>query len=233
MPPIVSFIGWHNSGKTTLASQVVHHLQNRGYTVAVIKSTKDHDICHDQEGTDTEIYRRKGATAVMLVAPDQMILRTACQEKNLTTLVHRYFPDVDIVIAEGFKHAHRIAKVEVNRSGEKELLRDKVSGVIAVATNHRLIGDYVFRLDESRELADFLEKRFLEGEKVVPERVSLMIDGKKIILKNFVQDILANTVSGLVSSLKSTDKAEKIELRIQLREDGKRPLINMEQKQTK
>ncbi len=233
MPPIVSFIGWHNSGKTTLASRVVHHLHNRGYTVAVVKSTKDHNIGRDQAGTDTDIYHRNGATGVMLVAPDQMILRTPCQEKNLTALVHRYFPDVDIVIAEGFKHAHRIAKVEVNRGEKKELLRDQVNGVIAVATDRRLVGDYVFRLDESSELADFLEKRFLVGEKVVPERVSLLVDGKKIILKDFVQDILANTVSGFVSSLKATDKAETIELRIQLSKDVRNPANSMEKKQAR
>ncbi len=230
MPPIVSFIGWHNSGKTTLASQVVRHLHNRGYTVAVIKSTKEHNIDCDQEGTDTEIYRRNGAAGVMLVAPDQMLIRTPSQEKNLPALVHRYFADVDIVIAEGFKHARRIAKVEVNRGEEKELLRDQVTGVIAVATDRRLVGDYVFRLDESRELADFLEKRFLAGEKVVPERVSLLVDGKKIILKDFVQDILANTVSGLVSSLKVTDKPDTIELRIQFGKDIRNPADRMEKK---
>ena len=231
MPPIVSFIGWHNSGKTTLASQVVRHLHKRGYRVAVIKSTKEHNIGRDQEGTDTEIYRRNGAAGVMLVAPDQMLLRTPGQGKNLTTLVHRYFADADIVIAEGFKHARRIAKVEVNRDGEgKELLRDQVSGVIAVASDRRLVGDYVFRLDESRELADFLEKRFLAGE-VVPERVSLLVDGKKIILKDFVQDILANTVAGLVSSLKATDKAETIELRIQASTNVK-PADSMEKKRS-
>ncbi len=231
MPPIVSFIGWHNSGKTTLASRVVRHLQKRGYTVAVIKSTKEHNIGCDQTGTDTEIYRRNGATGVMLVAPDQMVLRTPGQGKNLTALVHRYFADADIVIAEGFKHARRIAKVEVNRGEKKELLRDQVTGVIAVATDRRLVGDYVFRLDESRELADFLEKRFLTGEKVVPELVSLLVDGKKIILKDFVQDILANTVYGLVNSLKAPDKAGTIELRIQPVEGTNQPPDSMEKKQ--
>ena len=41
MPPVVCFTGWHNSGKTTLATQVVARLKARGYTVAVIKSTKE------------------------------------------------------------------------------------------------------------------------------------------------------------------------------------------------
>ncbi len=213
MPPIVSFIGWHNSGKTTLASQVVRHLQNRGYSVAVIKSTKEHGIGHDQAGTDTDMYRRAGAEGVMLVAPDQMIMHTGNQGRDLTGLVHRYFPDVHIVIAEGFKDARQIAKIEVTR-GKSELLRDQVSGVIAIATDRRISGDYIFRLDESKELADFLEKRFLKNKKNATERAVLMIDGKKIVLKDFVQDILANTVTGFITSLKATKGTGKIELHI-------------------
>ncbi|MGE4560321.1 MAG: molybdopterin-guanine dinucleotide biosynthesis protein B, partial [Desulfobulbus sp.] len=61
MPPIVSFIGWHNSGKTTLCRQVVAHLKARGYLVAVIKSTKETGIAVDQPGTDTALYRKSGA----------------------------------------------------------------------------------------------------------------------------------------------------------------------------
>ena len=219
MPPIVSFIGWHNSGKTTLASQVVTHLQDRGYSVAVIKSTKESGISHGPRGTDTKIYRRAGATGVMLAAPDQMILETDAQGKNLIALAHRYFPDVHLVLAEGFKNARQVAKIEVSR-GDGPLLRDQVSGVIAIATDQRIAGDYIFRLDESREIADFIEKRFLKDEKNVRERVVLMIDGRKIVLKDFVQEILANTVTGFVDSLKAARGADNMELRIRLLKDG-------------
>ncbi len=47
MPPVISFIGWHNSGKTTLARQVVALLKAKGYVVAVIKSTKERGIAFD------------------------------------------------------------------------------------------------------------------------------------------------------------------------------------------
>jgi len=45
MPPIVTFIGWHDCGKTTLASQVVSHLKQLGYQVAVIKIHKGNGDC--------------------------------------------------------------------------------------------------------------------------------------------------------------------------------------------
>ncbi|RUM37219.1 MAG: molybdopterin-guanine dinucleotide biosynthesis protein B, partial [Desulfobulbus sp.] len=160
MPPIITFIGWHDCGKTTLASSVVNHLKRKGYTVAVIKSTKDTGLVLDQEGTDTFSYRQAGADAVTLIAPDQMVMMTHNPDKQLTTLAHRYFADVDLVVGEGFKDERKIAKIEVTR-GETELLRDRVTGVIAIATDRDISGDYIFRLDESQELAEFIEKRFL------------------------------------------------------------------------
>ncbi|RUM40472.1 MAG: molybdopterin-guanine dinucleotide biosynthesis protein B [Desulfobulbus sp.] len=213
MPPIITFIGWHDCGKTTLASSVVNHLKRKGYTVAVIKSTKDTGLVLDQEGTDTFSYRQAGADAVTLIAPDQMVMMTHNPDKQLTTLAHRYFADVDLVIGEGFKDERKIAKIEVSR-GETELLRDRVTGVIAIATDRDISGDYIFRLDESQELAEFIEKRFL-GEQSQQEEVILLINGRKVVMKDFVQQALTGTVAGFVKTLKTPRNSIKtIELRI-------------------
>ncbi|PIE56904.1 MAG: molybdopterin-guanine dinucleotide biosynthesis protein B [Desulfobulbus propionicus] len=214
MPPIVSFIGWHNSGKTTLASQVVNHLSRRRYRVAVVKSTKDTGILMDRPGSDTSIYREAGANAVSLVAPDTTFLQGKNSGLRLTTFVHRYFADMDLVIAEGFKHEHMVPKIEVTR-GDSPLLRGEVTGVIALATDRQLSGDYVFRLDESLELADFIEKRFLE--KTAPaaqNHLTLLVDGKKVALKPWVQKALGAMVSEFVASLKNCEHPGEIEIRI-------------------
>jgi molybdopterin-guanine dinucleotide biosynthesis protein B len=215
MPPIVSFIGWHDSGKTTLASQVVAHLQERGHLVAVIKSSKETGLAPDAVDTDTGKYRAAGADAVMLVAPDQMLLRTGPVERNLHLLAHRYFPQADIIIAEGFKQARQIAKIEVHR-GTGELLRDQVSGVIAIATDQQISGDYVFRRDESAELADFIEKRFLSVDNRASDQVTLLINGRKVVIKDFVQEILTGTVLGFIDNLKGVNDPREVELRIRI-----------------
>jgi molybdopterin-guanine dinucleotide biosynthesis protein B len=217
MPPIVTFIGRHNCGKTTLATQVVRRLKECGYSIAVIKSTKETGLVLDQEGTDTFSYRQAGADAVTLIAPDQMVMQTKNPGKRLTTLAHRYFPDVDLVIGEGFKEAAQVAKIEVSRDDDNgELLRDRVHGVIAIATNRRIAGDYIFRLDESLELADFIEKRFLGNNTTQKEQAVLLVNGNKVVMKEFVQEILANTITGFVNSLKTTEGAQEIELRIRI-----------------
>jgi len=99
----------------------------------------------------------------MLVAPDQMVIMTDNRQESLTSLAHRHFPEVDIVIGEGFKEARQVSKIEVFRNSEtKELLRDSVTGVIAVATDEQISGDHIFRLNEAAEIASFIEKRFLQ-----------------------------------------------------------------------
>lgn len=219
MPSIVTFIGWHDSGKTTLASQVVSELKHLGYRVAVIKSSNESGVVFDTPGTDTAKHKLAGADSVMFLGPDQMVLQTQNRNLSLITLAHRYFPDVDIVIGEGFKTARQVAKIEVLRSPE-QMLRNQVHGVIAVATDlEDVTGDYIFRLHESREIALFLEKRFLLDTSLNNERTALLVNGKKVPLKKFVQEILAGSVEGLVDALKCTDQVEEIEIRIRVRKD--------------
>jgi len=220
MTAIVSFIGWHDSGKTTLAATVVTHLKEMGYRVAVIKSSSVTNIPFDTPDTDTFKHRQAGADAVMLVAPDQMVLQTDNKDLSLVTLAHRYFPDVDIVIAEGFKHSRHIAKIEVTRNPEQKL-RQEVHGVIAVATDLDITADYVFRLDEGPEIAHFLEKRFLQRNKRGVEKTSLLVNGRKIPLREFIQDSLASVVAGYVDSLKLNDDIRDIELRIKVQYNTK------------
>ena len=218
MPPIITFIGWHNSGKTTLATRVVRHLVERGYRIGVVKSSKERDLFPDRQGTDSHGYRQTGAEAVTLVTPDGMMLVKNRPERRLTVLAHRYFPDVDLVVGEGFKEARHVAKIEVTR-GDTELLRDRVTGVVAIATDRSITGDHIFRLDESREIADFIEQRFIGSERT-RERASLLINGTPVALNPFVQEILASTVTGLVTSLKATGEAGEIELRIRPKQES-------------
>ncbi len=215
MSSIVTFIGWHDSGKTTLVKQVVTELKTLGYRVAVIKSSNDSGIQFDTPGTDTYMHKEAGADSVMLVAPDQMVLQTKNSDLSLRTLAHRYFPDVDIVIGEGFKTAKKIPKIEVFRNIDQKL-RDEVHGVIAVATDVKGVAEnYVFRLNEAPEIALFIEKRFLT-RKDHKEVATLLVNGNLIPLKDFIQEALGGTVNGFVQTLKCCKDIKEIELRIRV-----------------
>ncbi|MFV0436841.1 MAG: molybdopterin-guanine dinucleotide biosynthesis protein B [Desulfopila sp.] len=214
MSSIVTFIGWQDSDKAPLVSKVVKQLITMGYRVAVIKSSSEAGVVFDTPGTDTSLYREAGAESVMFVGPDQMVLQARNQDLSLRTLAHRFFSDVDIVIGEGFKTSQKIPKIEVCRNPE-QMLGNEVHGVIATVSDlEEIAGEYVFRLHETTAIARFIEKRYLQGKRRTDERLSLLVNGTRVPLKGFVQNALAGTIHGFVSSLKLVDKIDEIELRI-------------------
>lgn len=215
MPPIVTFIGYHNSGKTTVSVDVVRYLKSQGYNVAVVKSSGFENAQFDSEGTDTHKYKEAGADNVMFAGPDQMVLQGAKTELALQTIVHRYFPDADIVIGEGFKYGRQIPKIEVRRDPEKSLKGD-VHGIIAVVTEHDVVGDYVFRPHEAEEIGMFIEKRFLSDGQRDTEKTVLLVNGHKVHINSFIQGIIAGSVTGMVSSLKLKEDVTEVELRVVL-----------------
>lgn len=216
MSAIITFIGYHDSGKTRLVSEVVGSLKKLGYRVGVIKSSNEKGVLFDNSDTDTYNHKKAGASSVMFVGPDQMVLQTGPSDYSLAMLAHRYFSECDIIIGEGFKHARKVPKIEVV-SNKEQNLRDEVHGVVAVATDLDISCDYLFKMGESMEIALFIEKRYLQGKNKRSEKAALLVDGRKIPLKDFVQECLLGTVCGFVDSLKLTDDAEEIELRIKLK----------------
>ncbi|MHB8790855.1 MAG: molybdopterin-guanine dinucleotide biosynthesis protein B [Desulfobulbaceae bacterium] len=214
MIPIVSFIGWQNSGKTTIVREVINRLRTKGLRVGAVKSTHHQDIPFDQPGTDTSVYREAGAQTIALLAPDQMIVLGGNPGMKLVDIAIRFFADCDIVIGEGFKDERHIVKIEVAPAAG-ELLRDEVNGVIAVITDQTVAGENIFRRDQVAELTEFIATRFLAGDQ--PTETVLYVNNKKVPLKGFVQDALAGTVCGFLQSLKQTEAMQDIEVRIRLR----------------
>jgi len=218
VPETVTFIGWHNSGKTTLVCQVVKRLKERGWKVAVIKSSSHEGIAFDAEGSDTARLKEAGAVAVALAAPDQLVIFQENRQMPLPALAHRFFPDADLVIGEGFKKASGVDKIEVAPSGSAPELFRQAPQVVAVVTSQEAPGVMVFRPDEVDELAQFLEKRYILKDRDKPA-ASLLVNGRSIPLKFFVQQAIAGAVSGLVDSLKGTKGAETIEILVKLPRD--------------
>lgn len=212
MTPILTFIGWHNSGKTTVIREVVRRLRDRGYKIAVIKSTKHRGLNLDSPGSDSYLYGKDGIESVALICPDELILFQENTGENLKHLAFRLFPDADLVIGEGFKHASGIPKIEVTRADEsKEPLRESVSDVRAVVSDYEVSFDKVFKTSRIAELTDFIENSFLNDKK---DEVCLFVDGREISLNNFVCNSLKGIIFGFINCLKFTQGAQKLEIRI-------------------
>ncbi len=158
MKPVVSFVGYHNSGKTTLIVQVVQALKTRGVKAAVIKHSS-HGF-HLAADRDTEKLFAGGADLVYALSPETSICyRRYTEEPELEPILESLSNDVDVLITEGFKK-QKYPKIEVLRREIKSEPMDAVNKIAYVADfelDSHLPG---FRFEESAAIADFIINRW-------------------------------------------------------------------------
>lgn len=163
MVPVISIVGKSDSGKTTLIEKIIPILKRRGYRVGTVKHDV-HGFEMDREGKDTYRHFHSGADAVLISSPKKMaLIKRVEQELPLDELVNRYYPDLDIVITEGFKQL-RMPKIEVFRSKVHERpLCTSGDNRIAIASDAPVQVDCPrFDINDAEAVADFIESRFLK-----------------------------------------------------------------------
>jgi len=165
MDRIVSVVGWHNAGKTTVVEGLVKELKGRGLRVATIKHTRE-EIRLDTPGTDTWRFAQAGSDLVIIAgAEGTYSWERRDTEEDLETLLTRVPADVDLVIAEGYKQANT-PKIEVRR---KETGAEPVRGngpLLAVVTDAKDAGEAtpVYSFEELPALVDMLVKSGLVAD---------------------------------------------------------------------
>lgn len=159
MIPIVSFIGYGNSGKTTFLTKLVARMKALGYKVAVIKHDV-HDFEIDRPGKDTWRHAEAGADIVCISSPVKVaLIKKVERELTLEEILHR-IDGVDIVFTEGFKQENK-PKIEVYRKDSDQPPIGARPDVIAVVSDTRLYDNTPhFGLDDEVLLADFLVTYF-------------------------------------------------------------------------
>ncbi len=160
--PVISFVGRSNSGKTTVIEKLIPLLRQRGHRVAVIKHTLRQDVETDIPGTDTRRLWDAGAEHVAFVTPDRLVHTRRCVTPPTLETALAGITDVDIVIAEGFKHGP-FPKIEVTRAARDPHLIPDVEHRIACVTDVPNLADDLphFGLDDVSALADFIESQLI------------------------------------------------------------------------
>jgi molybdopterin-guanine dinucleotide biosynthesis protein MobB len=109
----VSFVGSHDSGKTTILCELIGRLGRAGLRVGAVKhSGKDAD--DDVAGKDSQRLADAGARVAGFVTPARTSVRRFGPEEDFEALLARDFADCDLVLVEGYK-ASGLPKVEVRR----------------------------------------------------------------------------------------------------------------------
>jgi molybdopterin-guanine dinucleotide biosynthesis protein B len=132
MPPVLAFTGKPNCGKTTLIEKLIPALTHKGIRTGTIK-------------------HHRGA-----------IQMDTSADTPVEDLIGLFFPDIDLVIAEGYKMSS-LPKIEVYRSTlYDEPLQDPGETLIAMVSDRRIRYDLPwFKPEDIDGLAAFILEKIL------------------------------------------------------------------------
>jgi len=167
-PLLLGFAAYSGTGKTTLLTQLIPNLLQRGYRVGVIKHSH-HDFEIDSPGKDSYRLRSSGASPVMIVSPYRRALITELSPQRDAELSEALsaFPsqELDIILVEGFRH-ERFPKIELHRpSLGKPLLYPNDDSIIAIACDQSMTataGIPCLDLNQPDAVANFIINFFFE-----------------------------------------------------------------------
>ena len=158
--PVVLIVGKSGSGKTRLLQKLITVLAQRGLRAGTIKHA-GHGFEMDMPGKDSRRHRQAGAVTTIISSPSGIgMLRDVNHDHKPIELLE-FFPDVDIVIAEGYKR-ESLPKIEVFRpevhktpvcKGDKNLLALVSEAGIDLNVPR-------FSPDDINKITDFLINRF-------------------------------------------------------------------------
>ncbi len=210
MRPIISIVGKSESGKTTLLESLIIELKQRGYKVAVIKHTSE-DIELDTEGKDTWRFSQIGSDVVAISSGKELALMKKLERDLSPQELSRFIAwDYDIILTEGFKRSGTV-KIEVHRREQGEKLLSSTEQLLAVVTDEPLdVSVPQFSKDEVQKLTDLIENRLLAQG--MGDDVDLLVNGAHIPLNPFTRGFIAETLSGMVSSLKGVKKVKSLHI---------------------
>lgn len=203
MVPIISVVGKSDVGKTTFLEKLIPELIRRGYRVATVKhDTHGFDI--DVPGKDTWKMAQAGSHIVAISSPQKLaLIRKVDQEKTLDEIAQMVGADVDIILTEGYKRGKK-PKIEVSRREKSTELLCEPNELVAIVTDNDFdVRVPHFGLDDVSGVADLLERRYLRHRS--DDYAGLIVDGQKVPIKSFVQDVFDRTVRALVSTLHGAD----------------------------
>jgi molybdopterin-guanine dinucleotide biosynthesis protein MobB len=136
--PVLGFVAFSGTGKTTLLTQLIPLLADRGIRTGVIKHAH-HNFDIDKPGKDSYELRKAGARQMLVASGRRWALMTETDldgDPELELLIDRLDPDsIDLVLVEGFKHVP-YTRIELHRPAlEHPLLYPDDSTIIAMATD--------------------------------------------------------------------------------------------------
>ena len=193
-PVVLGFYGKSNSGKTSLIVKIIQLLTKEGNKVATVKISEK-EICIDSKGKDTYLHSAAGSNLSVLSSKfktDYLLKQRNNLEKIIEdiTLLGEY----DIILVEG--------------ANDKSTKKIRI-GDINIRDNTILTYNENFD-----ELVKIIKNEMLRGNNM--KKIDLKVNGKKIPISEFPEEIIKNTICGMIESLKGVDEIKKVEISFEM-----------------
>jgi molybdopterin-guanine dinucleotide biosynthesis protein B len=157
----IGFIGYSNTGKTTLIERLIPLFIARGLKVSTIKNAH-HGFDMDRPGKDSFRYREAGSSQVLIATSERWALLTETRghAAPLEALIAQLAP-CDLVLVEGFKSEGHFPRIEVRRTTNTEPpIFPRDPNVIAIAADHAIETALpVLDLNDAAKIASFIVDR--------------------------------------------------------------------------
>lgn len=160
--PIVTIVGYSDSGKTRCIVELISILTSKGYRVASAKHCHD-GFALDTEGKDTWKQKRAGAVTTLMSSRTSIgVVADKQADLSLEQLCRQYVHNADIVLAEGYSW-EKYPKILVTTKQRVEEERVEADdGVIAFVGEPRVDSTIrSFTFAELEKLTVMLEQQFL------------------------------------------------------------------------
>ena len=209
---VVAVVGPAGSGKTALVGRLIQELSGRGWRVGVI------DRWSEEEGQTPPPSPPgpAGASGWVLSGPQGLTARVPLEEELQPEIVAaNYLPGADLALVESRERVN-LPSIDLFRQDRQKLPLTRKRKYLLAVTGDKPPKDQdwpYFSEDNVAGLVDLIERNILpQRDKARP--VELWVNGRRVPMVPFVEEIIASTVAGLISSLKSCEQAGDIHLTI-------------------
>ena len=228
---ILNIYGPSNSGKTQLVEKLIAALREKDYSVGTVKNIHVGVFSIDTEGKDTWRHHKAGAEMVVANSEDEVafLVKYGMVPEEVKYVIYKA-TDPDILIIEGYwdDDSPKIAVGDIEERPQTvmrykdnfdEILTYAVEGIKTEKILKELPGLDCGKCgnDTCIELAGSIRQNnntLDDCEYFSEKKVSMIVDGNEVPLGKFAKDIVAGTISGMVSTLKGVEGGREIKIEI-------------------
>jgi len=193
-PAVFGVYGESGSGKTKLIIDIIKRLTKEGFKIACIKIT-DKKINIDTKAKDTWKYSKAGSKLVVLSSKNEtdFLIKNKEEIQKIIDQINS-LNKYDLIIIEGandnFTPKIRLGNIKIRKN-----------------TIQTYKGDF-------EQLIKTIKKEIMRRKNM--EKISIKVNGKQIPLTDFPADIIRNTITGMLKSLKGVKEIKKVEISIEM-----------------